>query len=67
GRLCLKQQLWGKAQSFLEAALKSADANENEPLKIRTHRALARLHEQLGDAEKAAAHYRESALAMNVV
>ncbi|HKT97262.1 MAG TPA: heme biosynthesis protein HemY, partial [Paraburkholderia sp.] len=47
GRLCLKQQLWGKAQSFLEAALKSADANENEPLKIRTHRALARLHEQL--------------------
>jgi len=67
GRLCLKQQLWGKAQSFLEAALKSADANENEPLKIRTHRALARLHEQLGDAEKAATHYRESALAMNVV
>ena len=67
GRLCLKQQLWGKAQSFLEAALKSADANENEPLKIRTHRALARLHEQLGDAEKAAAHYRESALAMNIV
>lgn len=67
GRLCLKQQLWGKAQSFLEAALKSADASHNEPLKIRSHRALARLHEQLGDAEKAATHYRESALAMNVV
>ncbi|MFX1684298.1 heme biosynthesis protein HemY [Paraburkholderia sp. A1RO-5L] len=67
GRLCLKQQLWGKAQSFLEAALKSAEASENEPLKIRSHRALARLHEQLGDAGKAATHYRESALAMNVV
>ncbi|WP_233880667.1 heme biosynthesis protein HemY [Paraburkholderia flagellata] len=67
GRLCLKQQLWGKAQSFLEAALKSADATHNEPLKIRSHRALARLHEQLGDGEKAASHYRESALSMNVV
>ncbi|WP_118183153.1 heme biosynthesis protein HemY [Paraburkholderia phosphatilytica] len=64
GRLCLKQQLWGKAQSFLEAALKLAD---NEPLKIRSHRALARLHEQLGDTAKAGEHYRESALAMNIV
>ncbi len=64
GRLCLHQQLWGKAQSFLEAALKLAD---NEPLKIRSHRALARLHEQLGDATKASEHYRQSALAMNVV
>jgi HemY protein len=63
GRLCLHQQLWGKAQSFLEAALKSAD---NETLKIRSHRALARLHEQLGDSEKASEHYRQSALAMNV-
>ncbi|MFP6559875.1 heme biosynthesis protein HemY [Paraburkholderia sp. B3] len=67
GRLCLKQQLWGKAQSFLEAALKSADATDNEPLKIRSHRALARLHEQLGDSGKAASHYRESALSMNIV
>jgi HemY protein len=64
GRLCLHQQLWGKAQSFLEAALKLAD---NEPLKSRTHRALARLFEQLGDAGKANQHYRASALAMNVV
>ncbi|WP_153099739.1 heme biosynthesis protein HemY [Paraburkholderia hayleyella] len=64
GRLCLHQQLWGKAQSFLEMALKLAD---NEPLKIRSHRALARLHEQLGDAAKAGEHYRESALAMHIV
>jgi HemY protein len=67
GRLCLKQQLWGKAQSFLEAALKSANTSDNEPLKIRSHRALARLHEQLGDSGKAANHYRESALSMNIV
>lgn len=64
GRLCLHQQLWGKAQSFLERALKLAD---NETLKIRSHRALARLHEQIGDSDKASEHYRESALAMNIV
>jgi HemY protein len=67
GRLCLKQQLWGKAQSFLESALKSSELADNEPLKIRAHRALARLHEQLGDSAKAAGHYRESAMSMKVV
>lgn len=65
GRLCLKQQLWGKAQSFLESALTLAD--DNEALTIRTHRALARLFEQLGDTSRASEHYRASALAMNVV
>jgi HemY protein len=65
GRLCLQQQLWGKAQSFLEQALKMA--GDNEALTIRTHRALARLFEQLGDAGRANQHYRASALAMKVV
>ncbi len=64
GRLCQHQQLWGKAQSFLEAALKLADS---EALKVRTHRALARLFEHLGETDKAAKHYRESALAMTTV
>lgn len=64
GRLCQQQQLWGKAQSFLESALKLAD---DEPLKIRAHRALARLFEHLGETDKAAQHYRESALAITVV
>lgn len=64
GRLCLHQQLWGKAQACLESALKLAD---DGPLKIRTHRALGRLHEQLGDSAKASEHYRASALAMNIV
>ncbi|CBW74150.1 HemY protein [Mycetohabitans rhizoxinica HKI 454] len=65
GRLCLQQKLWGKAQAFLEQALKLAA--DNEPLQIRAHRALARLHEQLGNAQQAAEHYRASATAMNVV
>jgi HemY protein len=65
GRLCLHQQLWGKAQSFLESALRLAD--DNDALVIRTHRALARLFEQLGDTGRAGEHYRASALAMKVV
>ncbi|RKP44869.1 heme biosynthesis protein HemY [Trinickia fusca] len=65
GRLCLHQQLWGKAQSFLESALKLAD--DNDALTVRTHRALARLFEQLGDAARASEHYRASALAMKIV
>lgn len=65
GRLCLHQQLWGKAQSFLESALRLAD--DNDALVVRTHRSLARLFEQLGDAERAAEHYRASALAMKIV
>lgn len=65
GRLCLQQKLWGKAQAFLEQALRFAA--DNGPLKIRTHRALARLHEELGNAQQAASHYRASATAMNVV
>lgn len=65
GRLCLHQQLWGKAQSFLESALRLAD--DNDALIVRTHRSLARLFEQLGDAARASEHYRASALAMKIV
>ena len=65
GRLCLHQQLWGKAQSFLESALRLAD--DNDALEIRTHRSLARLFEQLGDTARASEHYRASSLAMKIV
>jgi len=61
GRLCEKQQLWGKAQAFFEAALKFSAGNE--ALKARVHGALAQLHDRLGDAARAAEHYRHSALA----
>lgn len=63
GRLCVQQRLWGKAQSFLEAALKLA---EDDTLKVRTHRALARMHEALGNATEAGVHYRASAMAVNL-
>jgi HemY protein len=61
GLLCEKQQLWGKAQAFLEAALKATD---NATLAVRGHRALAQLYEHLGEMQKAAGHYRQSALAI---
>jgi HemY protein len=63
GRLCFKQQLWGKAQSFLERVLRLSD---DETLTNRTHRSLALLFEEIGDTSRAHEHYRASALATNV-
>jgi HemY protein len=60
GSLCLKQKLWGKAQRYLEQALSDA----TEPRMVReAHLKLAQMHEALGQAEQAAAHYRQCALA----
>lgn len=53
GRLCARQALWGKAQSYLEASI-SVEPTYNE------HLELARLHEKLGNSEAARRHYRES-------
>lgn len=57
GRLCVQNELWGKAQSYLEAALSI------ESLRA-THVELARLHERLGRESDAQHHYREAALAV---
>ncbi|MBS1229716.1 MAG: hemY [Proteobacteria bacterium] len=54
GRLCLAQRLWGKAQTYLEAALSIAD---NRELRLE----LARLFEQTDRAAEAMAHYRAAA------
>ncbi len=54
GRLCFLNQLWGKAESYLEASLNLAPA-------IDTHLALAQLAEHLGRADGAAQHYRAAA------
>jgi HemY protein len=60
GALCLKQQLWGKAQRYLEQALSDA----TDPRLVReAHLKLAQMHEALGQGEEAAAHYRQCALA----
>ena len=52
GRLCADQDLWGKAQSYLDASLAI------EP-SWSAHLAAARLQERLGNAESARRHYRE--------
>lgn len=54
GRLCLKQRLWGKAQSYLEASLAIWESRE-------TLLELAQLFDQLGRTEDANRLYRESA------
>ena len=53
GRLCAQQELWGKAQSYLDASIAL------EPT-YSAHLALAELHDKLGHADAARRHYRES-------
>jgi HemY protein len=53
GRLCVGQQLWGKAQSYLEASVSVAPSRE-------AHVALARLAERLGRDDEARTQYRKS-------
>lgn len=53
GRLCAKQELWGKAQSYLEASISI------EP-SCSAHLALAQLQEKLENTDAARKHYRES-------
>lgn len=54
GRLCVQNQLWGKAQSYLEASLSL------EP-SVETHLALAQLAERLERTDEAQEHYRAAA------
>jgi HemY protein len=54
GRMCLRQELWGKAQSYLEASL------SEEPSRS-AHVALAQLFDRIGKPEDANRHYRASA------
>ncbi len=53
GRLCARQQLWGKAQSYLEASIAV------EPT-YPAHLELARLHDRLGRGDAARVHHRAS-------
>jgi len=55
GLLCLREQLWGKARSYLEESLRAA-------MHPSTLLALAQLAESVGDEGEAAGHYREAAL-----
>jgi HemY protein len=54
GRLCVQRELWGKAQSYLEASL----STHSTPA---THAALANLFDRIGRTEDANRHLRASA------
>jgi len=55
GNLCVRQQLWGKARSYLEASLALTPSRD-------AHLALAGLLEQQEEADVAQSHYRQAAL-----
>ena len=59
GALCQRQKLWGKAQRQLEQALHGA--TDRATLQ-EAHLRLAQMHEELGQDEAAASHYRDCAL-----
>ncbi|MGE5492122.1 MAG: heme biosynthesis protein HemY [Actinomycetota bacterium] len=59
GRLCVRQRLWGKAQSYLEASRSVLESRE-------AHLELARLFDQLGREDEANRLYRESARFENI-
>ncbi|MDI6751187.1 MAG: heme biosynthesis HemY N-terminal domain-containing protein [Pseudomonadota bacterium] len=54
GRLCFRHELWGKAQSYLEAALAVTPSCE-------AHLELARLFDRLERVDEANRHYRAAA------
>ncbi len=53
GRLCARQELWGKARSYIEASLAVEPTRE-------AHVALAQLLERMNQPDEACRHYRES-------
>jgi len=57
GRMCARQRLWGKAQSFLEASLAVEDTQAG-------HLELARLDDQLERVDEANRHYRAAVAPM---
>ena len=54
GKLCMRQALWGKAQSYIEASLALEATHDG-------HMTLATLMEQIGKPQEAVLHFRRSA------
>jgi HemY protein len=54
GKLCMRQALWGKAQSYIEASLALEPTHDG-------HMTLAALMEQIGKPQEAVQHFRKSA------
>jgi HemY protein len=54
GKLCMRQALWGKAQSYIEASLALAPTHDG-------HMTLAALMERIGKPQEAVRHFRRGA------
>jgi HemY protein len=54
GKLCMRQELWGKAQSYIEASLAMEPTHDG-------HMTLAALMERIGKPQEAVQHFRRSA------
>jgi HemY protein len=54
GKLCMRQELWGKAQSYIEASLALEPTHDG-------HMTLAALMERIGRHQEAIQHFRRSA------
>jgi HemY protein len=54
GKLCMRQELWGKAQSYIEASLALEPTHDG-------HMTLAALMERIGRPQEAILHFRRSA------
>ena len=54
GKLCMRRELWGKAQSYIEASLALEPTHDG-------HMTLAALMERIGKPQEAVRHFRRSA------
>jgi HemY protein len=54
GKLCMRQELWGKAQSYIEASLALEPTHDG-------HMTLAAMMERIGKHQEAVLHFRRSA------
>jgi HemY protein len=54
GKLCMRQELWGKAQSYIEASIALEPTQDG-------HMTLAALMERIGKPQEAVQHFRRSA------
>lgn len=64
-RICLDQQLWGKAKSSLVGVIR--DPKTKPPMKAAAHMAMAQLHESLNESAEAAGEYELAAKIYSII
>lgn len=62
GALCMREGLWGKAQTALKSALSVAEKDDDERLVAAVHFELGRLFEATDDSERSREHFRAAAV-----